>query len=492
MGNNINNKPVGAPAVDEEEEPKPLSPMMQALLNADKPKPDSPNAAGGVDRAEILNLKKNLKPVPVPPKPTEDAGSPLAALLANRRKISDAPPPPPGLGQNKLDPNKNAQWPYQAPKPDGFQMQFPVLKKNAQSPAPGAQNDSSSDDSVHSTVLAIPNHLEMEAEDYELNKMIAEGGGGAVYHAELVNGSSKFGIVAKLVHIEHDVPTRKQMDMFFQEIALMYRFRKCSNIVKLYGFDVKNVTILVQYYAYGSLTNWIKGKVKDCLDYKWSRKIFLPFLQDIARGIKFMHKDMFAHCDLKPDNVLIERAKNRYRAVISDFGLSRILDRDRIYATEFKTVDLRGASIAYAAPEALVALHSRQPDHRDGKIIKTADIYSIGCIIYECLNRARPWKVPEKIGAQHLKNDVSKTNSRKAEHKRDFSNSGSGSPSGSRSRSRSRSGSRSRTRSSRDRSYTGSFKGSEIKAPQPGRGAALQAANAKAKGFPAPPKLPFK
>ncbi len=102
----------------------------------------------------------------------------------------------------------------------------------------------------------------------------------------------------------------------------------------------------------------------------------------VARGLDVAHQRGLVHRDIKPANILTERAgmaggEAVDHAYLADFGLMKhMISRSGLTDTGqfLGTVD-------YVAPEQIEA---RVPDHR-------ADIYSLGCVVYECLTGAVPY-----------------------------------------------------------------------------------------------------
>ena len=105
-----------------------------------------------------------------------------------------------------------------------------------------------------------------------------------------------------------------------------------------------------------------------------------------------MHKLLIAHCDIKPDNVLLKVVQGSLVGVLSDFGISRILDDQASSVAGFQTHNLNGASILYASPEAILRVRrAGDPSVNLPQVIKAGDVYSLAMVVYEMLTQRKPW-----------------------------------------------------------------------------------------------------
>ncbi|KAF4303443.1 camk protein kinase [Botryosphaeria dothidea] len=101
-------------------------------------------------------------------------------------------------------------------------------------------------------------------------------------------------------------------------------------------------------------------------------------VQQILRGVDYLHEHGIVHRDLKPDNILLSSTKGGCRVVITDFGQSRYLpNSEHSVQSLTRRMNTLVGTVGYIAPE----VYRRNP-----KIIpesgysKAVDIWSVGCI----------------------------------------------------------------------------------------------------------------
>ena len=91
------------------------------------------------------------------------------------------------------------------------------------------------------------------------------------------------------------------------------------------------------------------------------RDVALPLARGIVRAVAAVHASGLVHGDLSPENVLIERSRE---------GLQpRLIDLSTVVGSEVR------AAPGYVAPELL----------RGARPSRAADLYSVGCLIYDLL-----------------------------------------------------------------------------------------------------------
>ena len=93
----------------------------------------------------------------------------------------------------------------------------------------------------------------------------------------------------------------------------------------------------------------------------------------IAKGVGALHAHRMVHRDLKPANILLDEDGS---AFVADFGLAKDLEASLIT----KPGQAVG-SLDYMAPEQI----------RGEKVTSAADVYSLGCVMFQCLAGEPPF-----------------------------------------------------------------------------------------------------
>jgi streptogramin lyase len=105
---------------------------------------------------------------------------------------------------------------------------------------------------------------------------------------------------------------------------------------------------------------------------------------EVAEALETAHERGLVHRDVKPGNVLLD---GRERAYLSDFGLIR---RTRIDTGITKTGQFMG-TVDYVAPEQI----------KGGELDGRADVYSLGCVLYECLVGSPPFRRDSEVATMY-------------------------------------------------------------------------------------------
>jgi YVTN family beta-propeller protein len=100
----------------------------------------------------------------------------------------------------------------------------------------------------------------------------------------------------------------------------------------------------------------------------------LAICRQVAHALDAAHAKGLVHRDVKPSNILLDEAEHVY---LADFGLTRGLEEKGASEGDGRSV----GTPAYLAPEQI------EGERVDGR----ADVYSLGCVLYECLTGEAPF-----------------------------------------------------------------------------------------------------
>jgi YVTN family beta-propeller protein len=103
----------------------------------------------------------------------------------------------------------------------------------------------------------------------------------------------------------------------------------------------------------------------------------VDLVAQVADALDVAHAHGLLHRDVKPSNVLIAREGSVEHAYLADFGLVKEVET----RTEATASDGLVGTVGYMAPERI---RGEAVDHR-------SDLYSLGCVLFECLTGERPF-----------------------------------------------------------------------------------------------------
>ncbi len=103
----------------------------------------------------------------------------------------------------------------------------------------------------------------------------------------------------------------------------------------------------------------------------------LALLEQVADALDAAHQRGLVHRDVKPGNVLIAARERREHCYLSDFGLTKQTSSESGLTQSGQFV----GTAEYIAPEQI----------ERGPVDGRTDIYSLGCVLYECLTGEVPY-----------------------------------------------------------------------------------------------------
>src|SRR5919197_271557 len=125
----------------------------------------------------------------------------------------------------------------------------------------------------------------------------------------------------------------------------------------------------------------------------------LTLVEQVASALDVAHERGLVHRDVKPSNILLTGKPEQEHCYLADFGLSTSTS-DRSLADPGRIV----GTIDYVAPEQI----------RGGDVDGRADVYSLTCLLYECLVGDVPYRRPSDVAViyAHLEEPAPKATER--------------------------------------------------------------------------------
>src|SRR3954447_3589315 len=207
-----------------------------------------------------------------------------------------------------------------------------------------------------------------EVAGYRIEGLLARGGMGVVYRA--VHLGLERAVALKVIAREL-VDREGFRERFLRESRLAARLDHPA-VVPIYDSREVNGELVVAMRLIEG------GDLRGLIDREGSLPPHRAFdlLAQVADALDAAHAAGIVHRDVKPHNILVEGD----RAYLSDFGLAKALD-------ESGAAD--GASVVGTA-------HYMSPEQwRGDSIGPAADVYSLGCVLYEAITGIAPFQRAE-------------------------------------------------------------------------------------------------
>jgi eukaryotic-like serine/threonine-protein kinase len=207
---------------------------------------------------------------------------------------------------------------------------------------------------------------------YRLEAKLGSGGMSTVYLAK--DTTLDRPVAVKVMHREMSEQA-DQLERFRQEARAVAKLSHPNVVAVIDAGEDGGYPYIVFEYVEGET---LKARINrvGALDVQEA----LAYAIEIGRGLTVAHARNMVHRDIKPQNVLIDAEG---RAKLTDFGISRQLEKDGLTATGrvLGTTD-------YVAPEQAMG---RGADQR-------SDIYSLGVVLFEMLSGHVPFQADSQVG----------------------------------------------------------------------------------------------
>ena len=217
--------------------------------------------------------------------------------------------------------------------------------------------------------------------DYELIRVLGEGGMGIVFEAD----DKRLGRKVALKVLRPELTDESFRQRFEREGKISSSIQD-DNICLVYQVGVHNS---VSYMA----MEFLKG---EDLDAKLKRDGWLPIpvvfkiAKQMALGLAVAHEKKLIHRDIKPANVWLESS-----GPVGDFKRVKLLDFGLAKSTEVEsTLTAKGMIVGtpnYMAPEQICG----EP------LDERADLFSLGCVMYRMLSGKIPFEKENTLAVLH-------------------------------------------------------------------------------------------
>lgn len=222
------------------------------------------------------------------------------------------------------------------------------------------------------------------SEHYSIEEEIGAGGMGVVYRAR----DLRLGRTVAIKLLRPEIAVSVGTDRFLREIRIEAGLTHPQILPVFDSGEVAGLLYFVMPFIEGeSLSEKLKREKQLPLDEA------LKICREIADALSFAHARDVIHRDVKPANILMESG----HAILADFGLAKAVssaDDHALTRTGFAV-----GTPTYSSPEQAGA-----EEDLDGR----ADLYSLGCVLYEMLAGQPPFVGPssDSVVRQHITAEV--------------------------------------------------------------------------------------
>jgi YVTN family beta-propeller protein len=223
--------------------------------------------------------------------------------------------------------------------------------------------------------LVAGSRIGTELAGYRIESLLGRGGMSVVYRADDLRLKRKVALKLLPPELAGDAQFRER---FLRESQLAASLDH-PNVVPIYeAGEADGLLYIAMRYVPGTD---LKAQLHKEGALEPTRALAL--VAQIANALDAAHERGLVHRDVKPSNVLLTGARGTEHCYLADFGLSASTS-DRSTAADPGRII---GTIDYIAPEQI----------RDDEIDGRADVYSLACLLYECVTGDVPFRRPSEV-----------------------------------------------------------------------------------------------
>ena len=204
---------------------------------------------------------------------------------------------------------------------------------------------------------------------FRVESLLGAGAMGTVYLAEETSTGQRVALKLLAPELARDKRFRRR---FLRETELAASLRHPHVVPTLRSGEEDGALYLAMAYVDGSDLREVLRR-----EGRLEAARALDLVEQVAEALDAAHAAGLVHRDVKPGNILVTSGPGGDQAYVCDFGLARHVSSVSSLTGERGFV----GTIDYVPPEQI----------EGGTIDGRADVYSLGCVLYESLAGARPF-----------------------------------------------------------------------------------------------------
>ncbi|MBK9141943.1 MAG: protein kinase [Candidatus Melainabacteria bacterium] len=209
-------------------------------------------------------------------------------------------------------------------------------------------------------------------ERYQVTKLLGKGGMGVVVKASHAQLDKQVAI--KVLHANLvDGASRQRFEIEAKAGSRLTH----PNLVSIfdYGVTADGKPYMVMEFIEGqSLESFISQNDRMEIE------MFLSVFEQIGKALQYIHRQNIVHRDIKSSNIMLQVIEGDLYAKLVDFGIAKVLAESGMAMQKLTETGSVFGSPLYMSPEQCRGL----------AVDQRSDIYSLGCVMYECIAGTPP------------------------------------------------------------------------------------------------------